>query len=128
MKGVRTMTNLGKKVIYQIYPKSFYDSNGDGIGDLRGIIEKLPYIAKLNIDMIWFNPFFVSPQNDNGYDITDYYQIDPKFGTMADFEELVSKLKDLDIGVMLDMVLNHCSTSNEWFQKALAGEQKYRDY
>ncbi|HIW89254.1 MAG TPA: alpha,alpha-phosphotrehalase [Candidatus Ligilactobacillus excrementipullorum] len=122
------MTDLGKKVIYQIYPKSFYDSNGDGIGDLQGIIAKLPYIAKLNIDMIWFNPFFVSPQNDNGYDIADYYQIDPQFGTMADFEELVAKLKQMGIGVMLDMVLNHCSTENVWFKKALAGEQKYRDY
>ncbi|WP_270334742.1 alpha,alpha-phosphotrehalase [Ligilactobacillus acidipiscis] len=122
------MTDLGKKVIYQIYPKSFYDSNNDGIGDLRGIIEKLPYIAKLNVDMIWFNPFFVSPQNDNGYDIADYYHIDPQFGTMADFEELVSKLKAMNIGIMLDMVLNHCSTDNAWFQKALAGDKKYQDY
>ena len=71
--------NLGKKVIYQIYPQSFYDNNGDGIGDLRGIIEKIPYIAKLNIDMIWFNPFFVSPQHDNGYDIANYREIDPRF-------------------------------------------------
>ncbi len=122
------MTNLGKKVIYQIYPKSFYDSNGDGIGDLRGIIEKLPYIQKLNVDMIWFNPFFVSPQNDNGYDIADYYHIDPQFGTMKDFEELTAKLKTLGIGVMLDMVLNHCSTQNEWFQKALAGDKHYQKY
>lgn len=122
------MTDLGKKVIYQIYPKSFYDSNNDGIGDLRGIIEKLPYIAKLNIDMIWFNPFFVSPQNDNGYDIADYYKIDPQFGSMADFEELTAKLKELGIGVMLDMVLNHCSTENIWFKKALAGDKKYQAY
>ena len=92
--------NLGKKVIYQIYPKSFYDSNGDGIGDLRGIIEKIPYIAKLNIDMIWFNPFFVSPQHDNGYDIANYREIDPHFGTMADFEELVTKLKEINVDVM----------------------------
>lgn len=121
-------TDLGKKVIYQIYPKSFYDSDHDGIGDLRGIIEKIPYLAKLNIDMIWFNPFFVSPQNDNGYDIADYRQIDPRFGTMADFEELVAKLKEVKIDVMLDMVLNHCSTEHEWFQKALAGEEKYQKY
>ena len=116
------------KVIYQIYPKSYYDSNNDGIGDLKGIIEKIPYIAKLNIDMIWFNPFFVSPQYDNGYDIADYYKIDPLFGTMADFEELVAKLKEHHIGVMLDMVLNHTSTEHEWFQKALAGDKKYQDF
>ncbi|QBO35183.1 alpha,alpha-phosphotrehalase [Periweissella cryptocerci] len=116
------------KVIYQIYPKSFYDSNDDGIGDLRGIIAKIPYLAKLNIDMIWFNPFFVSPQNDNGYDIADYYAIDPRFGTMADFDELVAKLKEHDIEVMLDMVFNHTSTAHEWFQKALAGDVKYQDY
>lgn len=122
------MQTLGQKVIYQIYPKSFYDSNNDGIGDLRGIIAKIPYIAKLNIDMIWFNPFFVSPQNDNGYDIADYYQIDPRFGTMADFEELVAKLKEINVGVMLDMVLNHCSTEHEWFKKALAGDKYYQDF
>lgn len=122
------MTNLGKKIIYQIYPKSFYDSNGDGIGDIRGIIEKIPYIKKLNIDMIWFNPFFVSPQHDNGYDIADYYKIDPRFGTMADFEELVAKLKEINVGVMLDMVFNHCSTDNIWFQKALKGDKKYQKY
>lgn len=122
------MTDLGKKVIYQIYPKSFYDSNGDGIGDLRGIIEKIDYLKKLNVDMIWFNPFFVSPQRDNGYDIADYYNIDPRFGTMEDFEELVAKLKENNIGVMLDMVLNHCSTDNEWFKKALAGDEKYRKF
>ncbi|KRL84743.1 alpha,alpha-phosphotrehalase [Ligilactobacillus apodemi] len=121
-------TQLGKKVIYQIYPKSFYDSNGDGFGDLRGIIEKIPYLAKLNIDMIWFNPFYVSPQNDNGYDIADYRQIDPRFGTMADFEELVAKLKAVNIEVMLDMVLNHCSTEHEWFKKALTGDEKYQKY
>lgn len=89
------MSDLGKKVIYQIYPKSFYDSNGDGVGDIPGIIKKIDYLKKLNIDMIWFNPFFVSPQNDNGYDIADYYKIDPRFGTMADFEELVAKLKEI---------------------------------
>ena len=122
------MTDLGKKVIYQIYPKSFYDSNGDGIGDLEGIIQKIDYIKKLNVDMIWFNPFFVSPQNDNGYDIADYYNIDPRFGTMDDFEELVKKLKEIHVGVMLDMVLNHCSTENIWFKKALAGDEKYRKF
>lgn len=122
------MQNLGQKVIYQIYPKSFYDANGDGIGDLRGIIEKIDYIKKLNVDMIWFNPFYVSPQNDNGYDIANYKEIDPLFGTMADFEELQAKLADIGVGVMLDMVLNHCSTEHEWFKKALAGDEKYRKF
>lgn len=122
------MQNLGQKVIYQIYPKSFYDANGDGIGDLRGIIEKIDYIKKLNVDMIWFNPFYVSPQNDNGYDIANYREIDPLFGTMADFEELQAKLSDIGVGVMLDMVLNHCSTEHEWFKMALAGDEKYRKF
>ncbi len=122
------MQNLGQKVIYQIYPKSFYDANGDGIGDLRGIIEKIDYIKKLNVDMIWFNPFYVSPQNDNGYDIANYREIDPLFGTMNDFEELQAKLADIGVGVMLDMVLNHCSTEHEWFKMALAGDEKYRKF
>lgn len=122
------MQNLGQKVIYQIYPKSFYDANGDGIGDLRGIIEKIDYIKKLNVDMIWFNPFYVSPQNDNGYDIANYREIDPLFGTMDDFEELQAKLADIGVGVMLDMVLNHCSTEHEWFKMALAGDEKYRKF
>ena len=119
---------LGKKVIYQIYPKSFYDSNNDGIGDLREIIAKLDYIKQLNVDMIWFNPFFVSPQNDNGYDIANYRQVDPRFGTMADLEEMIAKLKEIGVGVMFDMVLNHCSTDHEWFQKALAGDEYYQKF
>lgn len=119
---------LGKKVIYQIYPKSFYDSNNDGVGDLRGIIAKLDYIKQLNVDMIWFNPFFVSPQNDNGYDIANYRQVDPRFGTMADLEEMIAKLKEIGVGVMFDMVLNHCSTDHEWFQKALAGDEYYQKF
>lgn len=122
------MVNLGEKVIYQIYPKSFYDSNHDGVGDLRGIIEKIDYLKQLNIDLIWFNPFFVSPQNDNGYDIADYRAIDPRFGTMADFEESVAKLDQAGIGVMLDMVFNHCSTEHVWFQKALAGDPYYQAF
>ncbi len=116
------------KVIYQVYPKSFYDSNGDGLGDLRGVIEKIPYIASLGVDMVWFNPFFVSPQNDNGYDVADYYRINPDMGTMEDVEELIAGLKEHGIGVMFDMVLNHVSTEHEWFQRALAGEKKYQDF
>lgn len=120
--------DLGSRTVYQIYPKSFRDSTGDGVGDLRGVIEKIPYIASLGVDMVWFNPFFVSPQVDNGYDISDYYRIDPAMGTMADFDELVAGLRAEGIGVMLDMVLNHTSIEHEWFQRALAGEQEYRDY
>ncbi|MFT8708305.1 MAG: alpha,alpha-phosphotrehalase [Sporolactobacillus sp.] len=116
------------QVIYQIYPKSFYDSNGDGIGDLRGIIEKIPYLTQLTIDMIWLNPFFVSPQHDNGYDIADYKAIDPRMGTMDDFEELVSRLKQHGIEIMLDMVFNHTSTEHKWFQRALSGDPYYQSF
>ncbi|WP_371177159.1 alpha,alpha-phosphotrehalase [Buchananella felis] len=116
------------KTIYQIYPRSFRDSTGSGVGDLRGIIEKVPYIASLGVDMVWFNPFFVSPQRDNGYDIADYRSINPSLGTMEDFEELVAALGAHGIGVMLDMVLNHTSTQHEWFQRALAGEKEYQDF
>ncbi|SFQ30266.1 trehalose-6-phosphate hydrolase [Desemzia incerta] len=122
------MSNMHEKVVYQIYPKSFNDSDGNGIGDLRGVIEKIPYLAGLGVDMLWLNPFFISPQNDNGYDVANYTEIDPLFGTMADFDELVSKAKEKGMGLMLDMVLNHTSTEHEWFQKALAGEKKYQDY
>ena len=116
------------KTIYQIYPRSFRDSTGSGVGDLRGIIEKVPYIASLGLDMVWFNPFFVSPQRDNGYDIADYRAINPAFGTMADFDELLADLDAHGIGVMLDMVLNHTSTQHRWFQRALAGEKEYQDF
>ncbi|MER1955027.1 MAG: alpha,alpha-phosphotrehalase [Desemzia incerta] len=119
---------MHEKVVYQIYPKSFNDSDGNGVGDLRGVIEKIPYLAGLGVDMLWLNPFFISPQNDNGYDVANYTEIDPLFGTMADFDELVSKAKENGMGLMLDMVLNHTSTEHEWFQKALAGEKKYQDY
>ncbi|WP_281166044.1 alpha,alpha-phosphotrehalase [Liquorilactobacillus sicerae] len=128
MENSANQLNLGQKIIYQIYPRSFYDSNQDGVGDLRGIIQKISYLKQLKIDMIWFNPFFVSPQNDNGYDIADYYQIDPQFGTMDDFEELIAKLHENQIDVMLDMVFNHCSTSHPWFQKALAGDRYYQKF
>ncbi|MGB7472528.1 alpha,alpha-phosphotrehalase [Trichococcus sp.] len=122
------MKDFQKKVIYQLYPKSFKDSDGNGIGDIQGIISKVPYLAELGIDMIWMNPIFVSPQMDNGYDITDYYAIDPVFGTMADFEELIRKLKQYGIEIMFDMVFNHTSTTHEWFQKALAGDKEHQDY
>ena len=122
------MSDFKNKVIYQIYPKSFQDSNGDGLGDLRGIIERLDYLKELGIDYLWLTPVFCSPQNDNGYDIADYCKIDPKFGTMQDLEELIAEGEKRDIGVMLDMVFNHTSTSHEWFRKALEGEKKYQDY
>lgn len=116
------------KVVYQIYPKSYKDTTGNGIGDFRGIIEKIPYLAKLGVDMVWLNPFYPSPQRDNGYDISDYVAVDPLFGDMANFEEMVRVGKEHKIDFMLDMVLNHCSTEHEWFQKALAGDQYYQDF
>lgn len=122
------MSTFHEKVVYQIYPKSFKDSNGDGVGDLRGIIEKIPYLAELGVDVLWINPFFISPQKDNGYDIANYVEIDPLFGTMEDFEELIAVTKEYKLEVMLDMVLNHTSIEHEWFQKALKGEKKYQDY
>lgn len=122
------MLDLAKQVVYQIYPKSFKDSNGDGVGDLPGIIEKLPYLAKLGVDFIWLNPFYPSPQNDNGYDISDYCAVDPLFGTMNDFETLVTEANKLNINVIIDMVFNHVSTDHVWFQKALAGDKQYQDY
>ncbi|MDG8688306.1 alpha,alpha-phosphotrehalase [Streptococcus pneumoniae] len=116
------------KVVYQIYPKSYKDTTENGIGDFRGIIEKIPYLAKLGVDMVWLNPFYPSPQRDNGYDISDYMAVDPLFGDMADFEEMVCVGKEHKIDFMLDMVLNHCSTEHEWFQKALTGDKYYQDF
>lgn len=116
------------KVVYQIYIKSFNDSNSDGIGDLNGIIEKLDYLKTLGIDYIWITPFFVSPLKDNGYDIKDYYQIDKTFGTMGDFYRLIALAKEKGIGIILDMVLNHTSTEHIWFQKAINGDKKYQNY
>ena len=95
------------KVAYQIYPKSFKDSNGDGIGDLRGIIEKLPYLHELGIEILWISPIYKSPFVDQGYDIADYQAIDPLFGSMADFDELLAKAKELNIAVIMDLVVNH---------------------
>ena len=120
--------DLKDKVIYQIYPKSFQDSDGDGWGDLKGITQRLDYLKDLNVDYLWLTPFFISPQNDNGYDVANYREIDPRYGTMADLEELISEADQRGIGLMLDMVFNHTSTEHEWFQRALKGEKKYQDY
>lgn len=122
------MTFDKRKVVYQIYPKSYKDTTGNGIGDLQGIIEKIPYLAKLGVDMVWLNPFYPSPQHDNGYDISDYTAVNPLFGSMDDFEEMIQVGKEYGIDFMLDMVLNHCSTEHEWFQKALAGDNYYQDF
>ncbi len=120
--------NFENKVVYQIYPKSFYDSDNDGLGDLQGIIEKLDYLQYLGVDYIWMTPFFPSPQRDNGYDVADYRAIDPRYGTMEIFENLIKEAKKRNIDIMLDMVFNHTSTEHVWFQKALAGEEKYKNY
>lgn len=122
------MLDFKDKVVYQIYPRSFYDTNGDGFGDLKGITAKLDYLKDLGVDFLWITPFFISPQRDNGYDIADYRQIDPRFGTMEDFEELSSEAKKRGIGIMLDMVFNHTSTEHQWFKKAISGDEKYINY
>ncbi|RUS73006.1 hypothetical protein EGW08_019228 [Elysia chlorotica] len=115
-------------VIYQIYPRSFKDSNGDGIGDLRGIISKLNYFVYLGVETLWLSPFFTSPQADFGYDISDYKDVDPIFGTMEDFRELVKQCKLRGLRILLDFVCNHTSDRHEWFQKSLRKQGKYKDY
>ena len=118
-----------KEVVYQIYPKSFYDSNHDGIGDLRGIIEKLDYLVDLGITMLWICPIYQSPMDDNGYDISDYTAIASEFGTMEDLEELITETKKREIKIILDLVINHTSDEHEWFKKALADKNSpYHDY
>lgn len=117
------------KVAYQIYPKSFLDTNGDGIGDLRGIISKLDYLKELGIDIIWLSPIYKSPFVDQGYDIADYYAVAEEFGTMEDFDELLAEMKKRDMHLIMDLVINHCSDKHEWFQKALADpDGEYVDY
>ena len=117
------------KVAYQIYPKSFKDSNGDGVGDLKGITEKLDYLQDLGIDILWLSPVYKSPFIDQGYDISDYYAIDPLFGAMEDMEELIAEGKKRGISIIMDLVVNHCSSHHEWFQKALADpDGPYADY
>ena len=117
------------KVAYQIYPKSFLDTNGDGIGDLRGIISKLDYIKSLGVDIIWLSPIYKSPFVDQGYDISDYYAIAEEFGTMEEFDELLAEARKRDMYIIMDLVINHCSDKHEWFQKALAEpDGEYADY
>lgn len=118
-----------KAVIYQIYPRSFYDSNGDGIGDIGGIIEKLPYLSELGIDAIWLSPVYCSPQDDNGYDISDYQEIDPMFGSLGDMDQLIAEAGKRDIRIIMDLVLNHSSDEHRWFQEAKKGrDNPYHDY
>ncbi len=120
--------NFNSKVVYQIYPKSFLDTTGNGIGDINGIISKLDYIKDLGVDYIWLSPINKSPQNDNGYDISDYYHIDPLFGDDDDYKRLIVEANKRDLKVMLDLVLNHTSDQHEWFKKACNGDEQYFDY
>ena len=122
------MEDFGNTAVYQVYPKSFMDANGDGVGDLQGITGQLDYLKELGIDYLWVTPVFPSPQRDNGYDVADYVSIDLRFGTMEDMEELIAEGKKRGIGLMLDMVFNHTSTEHLWFKRALSGEKKYQDY
>ena len=115
-------------VVYQIYPRSFCDSDGDGYGDIPGIISKLDYIASLGVNTIWLSPVYKSPDDDNGYDISDYKAIQPRFGTMEDFDRLVKEADARGIGIVMDLVINHTSDEHEWFKRALAGEEKYKNY
>lgn len=118
-------------VVYQVYPKSFQDSDGDGIGDLRGIINRLDYIEKLGVDVIWLNPVYKTSNIDGGYDISDYKSINPTFGDMHDFEELLGKAHERGLKIMMDLVVNHSSFEHEWFQKSISStstDNKYRDY
>ncbi len=122
------MRELENKVIYQIYPKSYKDTTGSGIGDLQGIITKLDYLQELGVDYIWLSPVCQSPQNDNGYDIADYYKIDDMFGTNEDYDRLIHEAKKRNIKVMMDLVLNHTSSEHIWFKKALEKDEKYMNY
>lgn len=115
-------------VIYQIYPKSFQDTTGSGTGDIQGIIQRLDYLKTLGVDGIWITPMYVSPQIDNGYDIADYYQIDPSYGSMQDFEQLIAEAHQRDIKVIMDMVFNHSSTFHDWFKQGEDPQSPYHDY
>ena len=117
------------KVAYQIYPKSFKDTNGDGIGDIPGIISKLDYLKDLGVDILWISPMYQSPMVDNGYDISDYYAIDPMFGSMDEMKQLIKEAKKRNMYILMDLVVNHCSSEHEWFQKAMADpEGEYGSY
>ena len=115
-------------IVYQIYPRSFCDSDGDGVGDIPGIISKLDHLKDLGINTIWLSPVYASPNDDNGYDISDYKAIHPDFGTMEDFDRLLAETKKRGIDIIMDLVINHTSDEHEWFKRALAGEEKYRNY
>jgi len=118
-----------KEIVYQIYPKSFYDSNGDGVGDIKGITQKLKYLSELGITMLWICPIYKSPMDDNGYDISDYFNLAPEFGTMKDLDELIEKAKEYGIKIILDLVINHTSDEHEWFKEAIDNpNSKYHDY
>ena len=117
-----------KSVVYQIYPKSFNDTTGSGQGDIKGITEKLDYLKKLGVEVLWLTPMYKSPQNDNGYDISDYYSIDESYGTMEDFEEMLKEAHKRDIKIVMDIVVNHTSTENEWFKKSEEGDSEYKDF
>ncbi len=118
-----------KAVVYQIYPKSFNDTTGNGVGDIQGIVEKLDYLHELGVDVIWLTPIYASPQRDNGYDISDYFSIHPEYGTMEDFDVLLSEAHKKDIKVIMDIVVNHTSTEHEWFKQAASSKDNpYRNY
>ena len=117
-----------QKVIYQIYPMSFCDSNGDGIGDLPGIISRLDYLQKLGVGALWLSPVYPSPNKDNGYDISDYCNIHPNYGTLQDMDTLIAEAKKRDIRIIMDLVINHTSDQHEWFQKSRRRIEPYTDY
>ena len=118
-----------QEIVYQVYPKSFCDGNGDGIGDLRGILKRLDYLNDLGVTVLWICPVYASPMDDNGYDISDYYAVNPMFGTMEDLEKLIYEAGIRGMKIMMDLVLNHTSDEHLWFQNALRDQKsRYRDY
>ena len=128
MEDIMARNAKNDTIVYQIYPRSYLDTDGDGLGDIPGIISKLDYIADLGVNTIWLSPIYESPDDDNGYDISNYTAIQPRFGTMDDFDLLISEAKARGIGIVMDLVINHTSDEHEWFKRALAGEEKYKNY